>query len=107
MRTVVQMVIQMARPHTKVGEKLRSTVLQRDRKTCQACKAVDRAMEIDHKVPVSRGGDNSIGNLWTLCRECNSSKRTLTVDEFIDKIVAAKIRNPAGWDTPILDILDL
>lgn len=30
---------------------------------------------VDHRIPIVRGGAHSIGNLWVLCRTCNFSKR--------------------------------
>ena len=50
--------------------------LKRDRFTCQYCgrEAPDVILEIDHITPVSKGGDNSILNLVTSCRDCNRGK---------------------------------
>lgn len=34
----------------------------------------------DHKVPISRGGTNDIGNIVPACRSCNSAKRDKMLD---------------------------
>lgn len=39
--------------------------------------------ELEHKLPVSRGGDNDRRNLVVSCRPCNLAKRTFTDAEFI------------------------
>lgn len=39
-------------------------------------------LTIDHIVPVSRGGTNSVSNLATACRSCNSSKNDKTPEEW-------------------------
>ncbi|MFQ5431805.1 MAG: HNH endonuclease [Nitrospinota bacterium] len=33
-------------------------------------------LEVDHKVPISKGGSDSLDNLQTLCFKCNRGKRT-------------------------------
>lgn len=55
---------------------VRFEVLKRDKFTCQYCgrAAPDVILEIDHVLPVSKGGDNSILNLVTSCRDCNRGK---------------------------------
>ncbi|MFF1908633.1 HNH endonuclease [Kitasatospora sp. NPDC058218] len=51
----------------------RSKVLARDRFRCQRCGARER-LEVDHFVPVARGGSWEPDNLWTLCRPCHQVK---------------------------------
>jgi 5-methylcytosine-specific restriction endonuclease McrA len=41
---------------------------------CFYCKKTKSKMTVEHLIPISRGGDHSIGNLTTLCLSCNSSK---------------------------------
>lgn len=54
-------------------------VLKRDNFTCQICGRTisDGAkLEVDHRVPVAKGGKSTMDNLWTLCFECNRGKST-------------------------------
>ncbi|HEW97085.1 MAG: hypothetical protein DRR16_23190 [Candidatus Parabeggiatoa sp. nov. 3] len=70
------------RPLTKSNKRIpipksvRYTVLHRDHYQCVACgrKAAQVELEIDHIVPVSKGGTNDLNNLQTLCKECNRGK---------------------------------
>ena len=39
-------------------------------------------LEADHRVPLSRGGTNSIDNILPACRSCNGRKHTMTEAEF-------------------------
>ena len=42
---------------------------------CNACFAVlDYTYEIDHIMPLYKGGDNSLSNLQALCRNCHGKK---------------------------------
>lgn len=51
----------------------RDFILQRDNYRCVKCNSRLK-LEIDHIVPISRGGDNDIDNLQTLCKTCNVRK---------------------------------
>jgi hypothetical protein len=61
-----------------ISPSLRFDVLEKDNFTCQYCgaKSVDDnvLLEVDHIVPVSKGGDNNIENLITSCKKCNIGK---------------------------------
>ena len=55
----------------------RFEVFKRDGYRCQICGAKadnNRQLEVDHKVPVAKGGSNELSNLWTLCFDCNRGK---------------------------------
>lgn len=48
---------------------------------CVYCKTA-RATDLDHVIPLSRGGAHSIGNLTPACGRCNRSKGAKTVTEW-------------------------
>lgn len=59
--------------------KLRQTIKERDNYTCKQCGAsVEQEphllLEIDHIIPVSKGGLTTESNLQTLCWRCNRTK---------------------------------
>ena len=56
--------------------------------TCSYC-GVDcaDAYEIDHIVPLSRGGAHQAHNLCIACVPCNRRKATKTLDEFLDELM--------------------
>ncbi len=37
---------------------------------------------LDHRIPLSRGGEHKIGNMLTLCQPCNASKHSRTIMEW-------------------------
>jgi 5-methylcytosine-specific restriction endonuclease McrA len=41
------------------------------------------AFHVDHKIPLRRGGDDSLANLQPVCADCNSAKGNLTHEEFL------------------------
>lgn len=59
-----------------ISPKLRFEVFKRDKYVCQYCGACgpDVELEIDHVIPVSRGGTDDINNLKTACFKCNRGK---------------------------------
>ena len=48
---------------------------------CFYCGSTEK-MQIDHAVPLARGGRHSIGNLLPACEMCNKSKHSKTIMEF-------------------------
>lgn len=59
---------------------------------CFYCGAdVSGAMEVDHVVPVARGGTSMLWNLVVACRTCNRKKLTLTGREFVPAPTRAQL----------------
>ena len=64
---------------------------------CYLCKNImdlEDKLELDHKNPISRFPEQrtNISNLAWMCKDCNQSKRNMTVQEYIDhckKVVLA------------------
>ena len=48
-------------------------ILYINQPSCRKCNITDN-LEIDHIIPLSRGGNHEINNLQILCRKCNRSK---------------------------------
>jgi len=63
-------------PRTPTPKKLRMQVLTRDGYRCCACgrSSADVELHVDHIVPVSKGGQDTLSNLQTLCKDCNLGK---------------------------------
>jgi len=66
---------------------LRQRVMDRDRWLCQNCGAPGH--HVDHIIPVSKGGGDTMDNLRALCAACNLSKGA-------GPSVPAPLRRP-GW----------
>ncbi len=62
-----------------VSSEKRAAVLDRDGLACLRCGS-QTELSIDHIKPLSCGGDNSLENLQTLCKACNSAKGSATKD---------------------------
>jgi hypothetical protein len=69
---------QIRRERALMSDSLRYDVLRRDNFTCQICGSSAKdgvRLEVDHIVPVSKGGKTEMSNLQTLCERCNRGKR--------------------------------
>lgn len=60
----------------KVSNKMRFSIYERDRYRCRKCGVSDRyaQLEIDHIIPIAKGGKSTYENLQTLCHKCNVQK---------------------------------
>jgi hypothetical protein len=64
---------------SKINQKVRFQIMARDKFTCCLCGSKpsptsDVILQVDHVIPVSKGGKSEASNLMTLCKDCNSGK---------------------------------
>lgn len=62
--------------------KIRLQVLDRDGAQCGYCQDRNGPLEVDHVIPVSKGGKEDLSNLVVACRSCNASKGGLSLEEW-------------------------
>lgn len=60
----------------KVSNKMRFSIYARDGYRCCRCGISQKyaALEIDHIIPIAKGGKTMFDNLQTLCHKCNVEK---------------------------------
>ncbi len=65
-----------------IGNAKRFRIFERDGFRCQYCGRTPPAviLQIDHVLPVSKGGQNNEENLWTSCLACNAGKRDRVIE---------------------------
>lgn len=78
----------MANTRKPISKKLRFEIFKRDGFSCKYCNAKppNVSLEIDHIVPVSKGGNNSQDNLITACFDCNRGKSAISLDCVTDSM---------------------
>ncbi len=72
--------LQSAHKDRMPDQELRKIVMKRDHWTCRYCG--DKAEEIDHVIPFSKGGLTRIDNLVASCYRCNRKVRDRVFDSF-------------------------
>jgi hypothetical protein len=65
----------------RIPDAIRAAVLLRDGARCRRCHAMVN-LEVDHIIPMSKGGKTEEPNLQTLCRRCNRRKWKKLVARF-------------------------
>ena len=68
----------------RLTETAKKNIFNRDKYECQYCGSHDD-LEIDHIIPLSKGGTNEDDNLLTACHRCNSLKGDKNLKEFIEE----------------------
>ena len=86
---------------------VRKHVLERDDRTCQACGKLLGLAEVDHIIPLHKGGPEwALDNLQTLCRGCHLSKTEVDMGRTPDperERWQLRIDAVATSDTPMVD----
>lgn len=59
-------------------------LLEQHNHSCAYCGITDVDLEMDHVVPLSRGGHNSADNIVPACANCNRSKKAMTAEEYAE-----------------------
>ena len=74
-------------------ENIKMYIRARDKYTCQYCgEVMPQRLEIDHIIPVSRGGATVPDNLVASCHDCNQAKGSMTAAEFGRPEVQARVK---------------
>lgn len=58
----------------KVTNKMRFAIYERDHYRCRKCGRKTNDLEVDHIIPIAKGGKSTFDNLQTLCHRCNYRK---------------------------------
>ena len=82
---------------------VRLAVLIRDGFRCVYCGATkeDARLEVDHVIPVCKGGTNDIGNLVASCRECNIGKGGKMLIDIVDSDIGTYVRPKGRLIAPV------
>jgi len=71
----------------KLSRTIVATLLIQQKGVCACCaKPLNGIFHLDHKIPLSRGGQNTDDNVQLLLPACNLRKYTMTPEEFATKI---------------------
>jgi HNH endonuclease len=78
--------ISKRRKEKYITKSMRFDVLKRDNFKCRLCGASPAddpkvRLQVDHIIPVSKGGETFFSNLQTLCRDCNLGKTNKLIAE--------------------------
>lgn len=81
---------------------LRQQILRRDNWTCQRCgnsiyREPNLLLEVDHIIPISKGGKTISSNLQTLCWKCNRSKSDSIQMPFVRNFVEDTVQRPVQF----------
>ena len=60
--------------HGSIPDHVNAAVHHRDKGTCVQCSYEGPYIEYDHRIPRSKGGQNTVDNIQLLCRMCNLKK---------------------------------
>jgi 5-methylcytosine-specific restriction endonuclease McrA len=74
--------------YTYKYKQMRQSILKRDDHTCAYCGQPGN--QIDHIIPISKGGEDHETNMVTACATCNASKKNQDAQKFQEKRYAKR-----------------
>lgn len=82
----------LTRPRQRLPQEIRDAVFAKADGKCAYCAVTltkddhlsSAAFQVEHILPVVRGGTDEIENLTAACRRCNASKNGKTIDEWVE-----------------------
>ena len=82
------------------GYEVKEYLLDKYNRTCVYCGGTHIPLQIEHLLPVSRGGSNRVSNLAIACAPCNQKKGTQTASEFgfpeLEEKAKRSLKDPAA-----------
>jgi 5-methylcytosine-specific restriction enzyme A len=66
--------VKMRQKFDHLRKKIAPVIFERDGYKCKKCGSIER-LTVDHIKPITKGGNNDLGNLQTLCLGCNIRKK--------------------------------
>ena len=75
----------------KLTQDERQTVLDRFCGRCAYCgkQITMQELNVDHLVPIRKGGEDMLYNMYPSCRSCNQAKSTLDIEQFREFVQTA------------------
>lgn len=74
--------------HKQFSNRKRRSIYEKTEGHCYLCGELLKFnfFEVDHKVPLSKGGTDDISNLYCSCHKCNRIKRNIYYEDFMETI---------------------
>lgn len=73
------------RLHSLQGYEVKEYLLEKWGRKCAYCDKADSPLEVEHIIPLSRGGTDKINNLTLACHACNLAKGDRFIQRFLAK----------------------
>lgn len=89
------------------GQRRREFVLSYQGHVCAITGCYNIATEVDHKIPLFKGGPDTLENLRGLCKRCHEQKTKSERKEWTSRPRKRKSRISADWQALINSLVEL